>query len=313
MRKNSLFAVCLFAFAAISAIAQSRPAYLEVSKAQVRGDKSKEYDDAIHKLIDVNRKYKGDHWIALTTEYGDTGTYLFSSSRDTLASVETGGEAFMKALKEGLGPMADKLMRDLGAWSTFRSEMRRRRWDLSVHPPADAAAMADLIGHSRWIRTLRLDMKPGGTDPARMSDQIGHSRWIRTLRLDMKPGRALDYVEAWKGFQTELESISPPVTALVSESITGTPAMYVGLYYKSMADMDKEAAAVQPALSSAAYMNLAKATAGAIDKTNWEIHRVRPDLSNPPDEVLNADPAFWKPKPMAAPAKPKTDTTAEKK
>ena len=286
MRKNSLFAVCLFAFAAISAIAQSRPAYLEVSKAQVRGDKSKEYDDAIHKLIDVNRKYKGDHWIALTTEYGDTGTYLFSSSRDTLASVETGGEAFMKALKEGLGPMADKLMRDLGAWSTFRSEMRRRRWDLSVHPPADAAAMADLIGHSRWIRTLR---------------------------LDMKPGRALDYVEAWKGFQTELESISPPVTALVSESITGTPAMYVGLYYKSMADMDKEAAAVQPALSSAAYMNLAKATAGAIDKTNWEIHRVRPDLSNPPDEVLNADPAFWKPKPMAAPAKPKTDTTAEKK
>jgi hypothetical protein len=29
--------------------------------------------------------------------------------------------------------------------------------------------------------------------------------------------------------------------------------------------------------------------------TNWEMHRIRPELSNPPDEIVNADPSFWKP------------------
>jgi hypothetical protein len=275
MKKAWIPVVCLAAYVAGTARAQSLPVYLDLSRSQVRGEKSKEYEDAIHKIIEVNRKYKGDRWIALTTEYGETGTYLFSSSRDSMAAIETGGDAFMKAIKEGMGPLGDKMMRDLGAWSTFRSELRRRRWDLSVHPPTDAAGLATLVGQSRWIRTLRLDVRPG---------------W------------ALDYVQSWKGFQHELEKVSPPVTALVSESVTGTPAIFVGVYYKSMADMDVEVASVQKALTSTAYLNLSKVTASAVDKSMWEIHRVRPDLSNPPDEVLNADPAFWKPAP---PAKPK--------
>lgn len=278
MRKAWIPVVCLAAATAGLAKAQSLPVYLDLSRSQVRGEKSKDFEDAVHKLIEVNRKYKGDRWVALTTEYGESGTYLFSSSRDSMAAVESGGEAFMKALKEGMGPLGDKLMRDLGAWSTFRAELRRRRWDLSVHPPADAAGLATLVGQSRWIRTLR---------------------------LDVKPGMAADYVNAWKGLQHELEKVLPPVTVLVSESVTGPPAMFVGLYYKSMADMDTEVAAVQKALTSTAYMNLSKVTAMAIDKSNWEIHRVRPDLSNPPDEVFNADPAFWKPKAPEPAAKPK--------
>src|SRR5947207_806263 len=37
--------------------------------------------------------------------------------------------AFQKALQEGLGPMGDKLMRDLAAFSTSgHNELRHRRW-----------------------------------------------------------------------------------------------------------------------------------------------------------------------------------------
>ena len=59
-----------------------------------------------------------------------------------------------------------------------------------------------------------------------------------------------------------------------------------------MAQMDAESAAVQKAVMSPAYANLMKVSGDALAMTNWEIHRVRPDLSNPPDGIVNADPSF---------------------
>jgi hypothetical protein len=192
----------------------------------------------------------------------------------------------MKALTQSLGPMADKLLRDLGAWSTsYHTEIRRRRWDLSVHPPSTAADLYKLVGQSRWIRTLK---------------------------VDLKPGKNAEYIAAWKPFQAELAKMQPAPTVLVSESVTGTPAIFVGLYYKSMAQMDTEAAAVQKALASDAYQGLGRATSNSVNQSTWEIFRVRPDLSNPPEEIVSADPAFWTPKPPAPP-KPKAEAPPEKK
>jgi hypothetical protein len=95
-------------------------------------------------------------------------------------AVETGMGAFQKALQEGLGPMGDKLMRDLAAFSTSgHNELRHRRWDLSVNAPSSAA---DLL------------------------KTVAQTRWIRTLTLNMKPGRNPQYIEAWKGFMAELRS-----------------------------------------------------------------------------------------------------------
>jgi hypothetical protein len=283
MRKLFVAAGCGLVVSVCSMLAQTAPAYLDIGRAQVRAEKSKEYEDAVKKLVEVNRKYKGDQWIALSAEYGESGTLIFSSSRENMGAVETGGQAFMKALTRGLGPMADKLVRDLGAWSTsYHTEIRRRRWDLSVHAPPTAADLYKLVGQSRWIRTLK---------------------------LDIKPGKNLEYIDAWKGFQAELAKMQPPSTVLVSESVTGTPAIFVGLYYKTMAEMDSEYAAVQKALASGAYQYLTVTTSNAVNQSTWEILRVRPDLSNPPEEVVNADPAFWKPKPPAPP-KPKAEAPA---
>jgi hypothetical protein len=178
-------------------------------------------------------------------------------------------------------------MRDLGASSnSFKSEIRRRRRDLSVNPPEDADGLQKLVGSTRWIRTVR---------------------------LDVKPGRSQEYIEAWKKFQGELGQVTPPITALFSESITGTPALYVGIYYKSMAQMDSEVPALQKAVASPAYGNLMKVSGDAIAMSNWEIHRVRPDLSNPPEGVVNVDPAFWKPPAMTTSTKKTSDSADRKK
>ncbi|HYW41501.1 MAG TPA: hypothetical protein VE959_01510 [Bryobacteraceae bacterium] len=284
MRKTALAAVCGFVLAGAGAMAQTGADYLDITRVQVRADKGKEFEDSIKKLVEVNRKYKGDHWIAMSTEYGDFGGFSFSSTRENYAAVETGMGAFQKALKEGLGPMGDKLMRDISSYSASGyNQLRHRRWDLSVHPPSSAAELYKMVGQTRWIRTLRLDVKPGAN---------------------------FQYIDAWKPFQAELAKISPPVTVLVSESSTGTPAIFVAIYYKSWAEMDAGAAALPNALASQAYQNLMRVTQNTISMSNWEIHRLRPQLSYPPDEIASADPAFWNPKP-APPAAPKPKTTEQ--
>jgi hypothetical protein len=286
MRKLFAAAGCGLIVTVCSMMAQTAPAYLDIGRAQVRPEKSKEYEDVVKRMVEANRKYKGDQWITLSPEYGETGALIFSSSRESMGAVEAGGEAFMKALGQGLGPMADKLMRDLGAWSTsYHTEIRRRRWDLSVNPPSTVADLSKLVGQSRWIRTLR---------------------------VDLKPGKNAEYIAAWKPFQAELAKMQPSSTVLVSESVTGTPAIFVGLYYKSMAEMDSEYAAVLKALASDAYQNLGRVTSNTVNQSTWEILKVRPELSNPPEGVINTDPAFWKPKPPAPP-KPKTEAPPEKK
>jgi hypothetical protein len=77
MRKIVTAAVCGFVLMGASAMAQMPAEFLDITHVQVRSDKGKEFEDAIKKLADVNRRYKGDRWIALTTEYGDFGQYSF--------------------------------------------------------------------------------------------------------------------------------------------------------------------------------------------------------------------------------------------
>jgi len=69
----------------------------------------------------------------------------------------------MLAANKGLGKEgAQKLEQDFNTcivWS--RSELRRRRWDLSRKAPQDAEAYAKLIGESRLLRTTAVHIRPG--------------------------------------------------------------------------------------------------------------------------------------------------------
>jgi hypothetical protein len=285
MGRNVTAAIYGLLLTGACAVAQTGADYLDLTRVQVRGDKSKEFEDAIKKMADANRKYKGDRWVALSTEYGDFGGYSFSSTRQNMEAVETAMGAFRNALKEGLGPLGEKLMRDLMAYSVSgHNEIRHRRWDLSVNAPSSMEGLTKMVAKTRWIRTLT---------------------------VNLKPGHNVDYVEAWKPFKQELAKVSPPVPMLVSESTTGPPAIFVGVYYQDWAQMDAAMPGVMNAVTSQAYQGLMKASQISVADSRWDILRIRPELSCPPDEVIQADPAFWKPKPAAAP-KPKMDMPEKK-
>src|ERR1017187_5946129 len=118
MRRMVMVGVCGFVLTSACAMAQSATDYLDMTRVQVRGDKTKEFEDAIKKLAEVNRKFKGDRWVALSTQYGEFGGYTFSSTRGNLAAGRPGMGAFQKAPKTGWGPKGKKLMPDFSPFST---------------------------------------------------------------------------------------------------------------------------------------------------------------------------------------------------
>ena len=59
-------------------------------------------------------------------------------------------------------PGTDKIFQDLSqCLVSSRTEFRRRRWDLSSNAPTNPAAMAKLLGNSRWLRTAAVHVRPG--------------------------------------------------------------------------------------------------------------------------------------------------------
>ena len=87
------------------------------------------------------------------------------------------------------------MMRDYSqCMANVRVEFRLRRWDLSSNAPADAAAMAKMLGNTRWLRTTAVHVRPG---------QVAV---FEALLKDLKAAR---------------EKASPPQTALVSQAVAG--------------------------------------------------------------------------------------------
>src|SRR5258708_35766201 len=117
------------------------------------------------KRIDANRRFNGDRWIAMETLYGDGNVFQFTSTRQDYAEIDRENEAAMSAAIKAFGKeIADKMERDFQnclVWS--RSELRRRRWDLSRKAPTDPATYAKFIGESRVLRTTAVHVRPGRT------------------------------------------------------------------------------------------------------------------------------------------------------
>jgi len=120
-----LFAVLLFVPVAV----QAQGDYLDVYIAHVKPEKTADFTALAKKMVDANRRYNGDRWLAQTVVYGDSDTYAFVSLRQDYADIDKGSDAFMNALNEAFGKdAADKMLHD---WDSClissRNELRRRR------------------------------------------------------------------------------------------------------------------------------------------------------------------------------------------
>lgn len=278
MKHRAMWTAIAVILLAAFVLAQAPDQYLDVYTVQVKPEKRADFDAISKKMVAANRQNKGDEWLAMETVYGPMNRVTLVSMRGSYADTEKGGDAFDAAIQKSLGKAAaEKLFQDFSqCLVSARSELRKRRWDLSSNAPADPAAAAKLLGESRWLRTAIVHVKPGQS-PA-----------IEELLKEIKAAR---------------EKTSPDVTTLVSQTVAGQEGTiyYVTTFAKSMAGFDS-IPSLQKILGEEGYAHFLKTGSEAIENTETVINHFLPELSNPPADVVAVAPDYWNPKPIVAKA-----------
>jgi hypothetical protein len=272
-------AVCLAAPAAVHAQGD----YLDVFIAKVKPEKLADFQALTKKWADANRRFSGDRWLALEAVYGEGNVYQFTSTRKDYADIDKTNEAAMAAANKAFGKeTAQKLEQDWMnclVWS--RTELRRRRWDLSRKAPGDPAAYTKLIGESRLLRTTAVHIRPG------------HIPDFEALMKDVKEA-------AEKNADTR--------TVFVSQVIEGGKGatFYVSTLRSSMGGFDHNPT-LREILGDEGLKKYQQISADTVETADSALYRFNPDLSNPPDEIAKVAMDFWRPKPViVAAAKPRT-------
>ncbi len=266
------------------AAAQDQVGLLDVYSVKVKPEKRTEFNNLIKKMVDANHKNKGDEWIAYETVYGNQGTVSFVSPRKNYAEIDAATGAFMAAMNKALGaPAAAKMFADLDACSLGSSaEIRRRRWDLSVNPPANEEEQLKSVGG--W-------------------------RWLRVTTVHLKPGKSPQYVDNIKMVAEAVRKDGGSFPVWISQAVTGPPTFYITMFGKSLADFDaQEKLSLSKILGDERYKEYMRISAECIDSIRTEINRFVPELSNPAEGIVSVAPDFWRPKPAPA-AKPKPKTS----
>jgi len=274
--------VCLAAPVAVHAQGD----YLDVYIVKVKPEKLADFQALTKKWIDANRRFNGDHWIAMETVYGDGNVFQFTSVRQDYADVDKVNEAVMNAANKAFGKeIADKMGRDFQnclVWS--RSELRRRRWDLSRKAP---------------------------TDPATYAKFIGESRVLRTNAVHVRPGHVPEFEALMKEAKEAGEKAANAQPLFISQVVEGSqgPTFYVTSLRTSLGGFDKNPT-IREILGEEGFKKFQQVNAESVDHTESTLFRFSPELSNPPEEVATVAADFWRPKAAmaASVSKPKAPT-----
>lgn len=284
MQRKAIWASLAVMMLAVLVAAQSQPAqedYLDVYTVQVKPEKRADFDAIAKKMVAANRE-NGDIWLTMETVYGPGDRVIFVSTRHSYADAEKGAAAFDQAMQKTYGKTADKIFQDYSQCVVSqRSELRRRRWDLSSNAPTDPAAYAKMIAEARWLRTTAIHVRPG------------HVAEYEALLKEVKAAR---------------EKASPPQTVLVSQAVAGQEGnvFYVTMLQSSMAGFDGQPT-MQQILGNEAFEKYVKVNAEVVSGTETAINRFLPEISNAPKEIVALAPDYWGPK-KTAPVRAKADT-----
>lgn len=257
--------------------------YLDIYIVRVKPDKIADFNVLAKKMVDANQHNNGDHWLAQYVMYGENDTFVFASMRQDYADVDKGSNAFMSALNKAYGKdAADKLTRD---WNSClissRTELRKRRPDLSRKFPADMAAYAKLIGTSKVLRSSVIHIRPG------------HGPEFEALLKETQAVAA------------KAENTQP---LLVSQSVEGNEGTtyYITALRSGLEGFDKNPT-TREILGDEGFKKFLQGVSDTVESSESMILHFAPELSNPPEEILAAAPDFWQPKPVvASKAKPKS-------
>jgi quinol monooxygenase YgiN len=276
MLRRALWVPAAWALFAAPAAAQLQNDLLDVFTVQVKPDKMAQFEAVAKKITAANRQNKGSDWLALAQEYGQGHTIRIISPRRNFAAIEEASQAFMAAMTKTYGQAAtEQIFREVdSSMESSRSEVRRRRWELSSNPPADAAALARMLGEARWVQTTM---------------------------VQARPGQGLKVEEQLRAVKAASEKATPNVTTLVSQAVAGQTGTvyYITTLRKSLGEIDGTPPLAQ-LLGEEGYSKFMKAASDSVLTTESTISRIRPELSNPAETIVAAAPDFWSPKPALA-------------
>lgn len=277
MLRRALRAFALPLLLSAVAAAQISGGYQDVTAVHVKPEKRAEFDAICKKIAEANRRNKGYNWTASQVIYGERNTFYFVSSQSTYGDIEKGFDVFDGALTKAYGQAgAEKIFQDFdNTLVSSRSEVRRRRWELSANPPADTADY----------------MK-----------RVGETRWVRTTTVHVRVGQAMVFESAMKDLKAALENANPPVNNYVSEAVAGQhgTVFYIVRLLKSMGELDG-AKPVSELMGDEAYQKYLKAITDSVEGSETILQRLLPEASNPPEGIIAASPDFWTPKPKPTP------------
>jgi hypothetical protein len=268
MRMKFWLALGLMWALAVPIAAQAQQRYLEVTMLKIEPGKRADFEAIGKRVADANRRYQGDHWIAMEAYYGEGDIINMISTRSSYAEIETASKAFHDALDKGYPGGYQKFDSDVdNTVVSLRSEVRRRLPRLSYNAPADAAATDSLIGQSRWIRTI-------------------------TVRV--RPGQERNFETIIRQVNDSAQRSNQPATLLVSEADSGArgTVFYISRPLKGLADLDGGISLARM-LGDAGYESFLQGIGNTTENIETAIYRFVPALSNPPDDVVSAGNSFW--------------------
>src|SRR6266436_1251489 len=277
MFKRAIWALAIAVCLAAPVAVHAQGDYLDVYIVKVKPEKIADFQVLARKWVDANRRFDGGRWLATQTLFGEGGVYVFTSLRQDYADIEKNSETGMLAANKAFGKEATlKMLHDWESclvWS--RSELRRRRPDLSRKPPTDMDSYAKLIGESRVLRTAAVHVRPG------------HIADFEALMKEAK--------EAGE----KAANTQPVLVSQVVEGSKGT-TFYVTSLRGSLGGFDKNPT-LREILGEDRFKRYLQVTAETVEGSESALYRFSPELSNPTEEIVKvaADP----PKPKAATAK----------
>ena len=251
----------------------------------IKPDRRADFDTISKKVAEANRKAKGDSFIAFEQVYGPDYTVMYVSARENFAAIENGMNSFMAAMNEayGVGGMKKFLADSTPTIQSAAARLRRRRIDLSVNFPKDMNAYYQLVGNTRYSRISELRVK------------AGHTQQFEHLAIEAKEA---------------MEKSDSNLISTVSQAVAGAPAgtFYMTTLAPNMAAFDS-GPSLRKVIGEDEYMKWSKEMSECVDFSESFIYHVNAEWSNPPKEVADVAPDYWRPK-VVSMAKPKPKAAA---
>src|SRR5712664_1165419 len=285
MFKRAIWALAIAVCLAAPVAVHAQGDYLDVYIVKVKPEKIADFQVLARKWVDANRRFDGDRWLATETLFGEGGVFVFTSLRQDYADIEKNSETGMLAANKAFGKEATlKMLHDWESclvWS--RSELRRRRPDLSRKAPTDMDSYAKLIGESRVLRTTAVHVRPG------------HIADFEALMKEAK--------EAGE----KAANTQPVLVSQVVEGSKGT-TFYVTTLRSSLGGFDQNPT-LREILGEDRFKKYLQVNAETVEGSESALYRFSPELSNPTEQIVKVAADFWHPKAvMSAASKSKAAT-----